>query len=121
MNYPSIKTIQGIKDVTRADAVKIRAILHLKTVDAVTELSDSALAYVRQCCHTPPLQLVKLTAVDAILRTHGVEGIPAGHGRRSPAIDYCNAGDSYAVTVLWSGGRYRVACWGDIVERGNYE
>ena len=121
MNHPSIKTLMRIKDVTRGDAVKIRAILKCNSVDAVTEISDSALKYVRQCYHRPPLQLAKLTAIDAILQTFGVESIPHGHGMRSPSIDYCNAGDTYDLTLLWVRGRYRVASWGDIVERGNYD
>jgi hypothetical protein len=121
MNYPSVKRIMEIKDVDRAAAVKVRAILQLTTVDAVTELSGPALDYVRACYHRPPLQLVKLTAVDAILRTFGVESIPPGHNSRSPAIDYCNSGDTYAATLMWTNGRYRVGSWGDIVERGNYD
>jgi hypothetical protein len=121
MNYPSVKNLMQIKDVTRPDALKVLAILYSESVDAVTELSDAALDYVRQCYNQPPLQLVKLTAIDSILHTYGVERIPHGHGANSPAIEYCNTGDSYALTVLWCGGRYRVASWGDIVERGNYD
>ena len=121
MNLPGVKTLTQIKDCTRKDALKIRAILACKNVDAVTELSGAALEYVRRCYNRPPLQMAKLTAVDAILHTHGVEFIPRGRGARSPSIEYCNAGDTYATTIMWTGGRYRVGCWGDIVERGNYE
>ncbi len=53
--------------------------------------------------------------------TFGVEHIGRGKNSRSPAIEYLNAGDTYATTVLFVRGQFRVGCWGDIVERGNYE
>jgi hypothetical protein len=89
-----------IKDVTREDARKIRAIMQGEhKVDGET----------------------RLERIDKVLRTYGVEYIPAGRNSKSPAIYYCNAGDSYACTVLKVNGQFRVGCWGDIVERGNYE
>jgi hypothetical protein len=59
--------------------------------------------------------------IDAILRTFGVEYVAAGRNAKSPAFYYCNAGETYATTVLKVAGKFRVGCWGDIVERGNYE
>lgn len=64
---------------------------------------------------------VAMDIIDARLDTHGVEHIPQGHNRKSPAITYCNTGDTYGTTVLYVNGRYRVGSWGDIVERGNYD
>lgn len=55
------------------------------------------------------------------LGTFGVEYIPQGTDRRSPAIDYLNAGDAYELTVLYVNGQFRVGDWGYYVERGNYE
>lgn len=52
--------------------------------------------------------------------TFGVEYVPEGNNSRSPAIDYLNSGDTYELTLLYVNGRFRVGCWGDIVERGNY-
>lgn len=95
--YPSIKMLMTIKDVTRAEAQTIRGIM------------------------SGPKRL-RMAAIDKVLRTSGVEYIAPGRGKRSPAIYYCNAGDTYAVTVLMVRGRFRVGCWGDIVEeRGNYD
>lgn len=54
------------------------------------------------------------------LGTFGVEYTPAGSNRRSPAITYLNAGDTYESTILYIRGRFRVGTWGDVVERGNY-
>lgn len=63
----------------------------------------------------------RLERIDAVLGTHGVEYIPAGHNLKSPAIYYCNTGDTYGTTVLRVNGTFRVGCWGDIVERGHYD
>jgi hypothetical protein len=63
----------------------------------------------------------RMQAIDKILGTHGVEYTPAGHNSKSPAIEYCNAGDTYATTILKVRGNYRIGCWGDIVERGHYD
>jgi len=58
--------------------------------------------------------------IDVVLNGHGVEFIDAGKGRKSPAITYVNMGDTYDCTVMWVNGSFRVGCWGDIVEQGNY-
>ena len=55
------------------------------------------------------------------LGTFGVEHLYAGRGRNSPAITYLNAGDAYEWTILYVRGQFLVGCWGDIVDRGNYQ
>lgn len=40
-----------------------------------------------------------MEAIDAILGTCGVESIPAGHNSKSPALTYCNTGDTYGTTI----------------------
>ncbi len=62
-----------------------------------------------------------LERINAIIDGHGVEHIQRGHNARSPAIDYVNAGDPYDNTVMFVSGRFIIGCWGDIVERGNYD
>ena len=61
-----------------------------------------------------------LEKINDIMGGYGVEYIPAGSGSCSPAIEYVNMGDTYDTTVMWVNGRFRIGCWGDIVERGNY-
>jgi len=65
----------------------------------------------------------RMERIDIVLGTHGVEYIERGSNERSPAFYYCNTGDTYNVTVLRFPltGLFRVGCWGDIVERGNYQ
>lgn len=98
--YPSIQTLMRIDGVTQEIARQVRVIMDgPRTVEGRT----------------------RMERIDAIIGTHGVEYIPAGRGAQSPAITYCNTGDTYGVTVLRVNERFRVGCWGDWVERGHYE
>lgn len=54
-------------------------------------------------------------AVDTLLETCGVEYL--GRNRHSGAgVYYCNAGDTYAPTLLFHGDTMAVGCWGSLVE-----
>jgi hypothetical protein len=117
-----------IKDVTRQDAEAIREIMkgYAPIPCRCGRLSDpaSADAYPYNVCayyHDGRHRYSRMDAIDTILGTHGVERIDRGHNAKSPTIVYCNAGDTYDTTVLKVNGRFRVGCWGDIVERGQYD
>lgn len=99
-NVPSVRTLMQIKDVTEIEAQAIRAIMRESPgrIDGQT----------------------RMQRIDRILRTFGVEYVPIGAGANSPPFYYCNAGDSYAVTVIKRKGRFIVSSWGDLVERGRY-
>lgn len=103
MRYPSVRAINRAfgQRLRRGDATAIRRIMQGRPgrVDGLT----------------------RLQRIDKILGTSGVEYIPAGHNSKSPAFYYCNAGDTYATTIMKVNGRFRIGCWGDIVERGNYD
>ena len=72
-----------------------------------------------KCHHAPTLAHCRMTALDAVAETYGIEHVHQGHNARSLAFDYLNTGDTYALTLVrYSDGRYRVASIGDIVERG---
>jgi hypothetical protein len=81
-----------IKDVTEEDA---KAIRNIWKNDLVTRRARED--------------------IDAILRTSGVEYLGV-HKRSGKHVYYCNAGDTYATTVLFVGPRLRVGCWGDLME-----
>jgi hypothetical protein len=55
-------------------------------------------------------------AVNDIIGTHGVEHLGL-HKRAHEHAYYCNAGDTYAPTVLFTGLRMYVGDWGTLVER----
>lgn len=90
----SIKSLMQIKDVTEEDAKAIRAIWH----------TDRYRGRARP-------------AIGKLLGTHGLEYL--GRTKRTRhEVYYCNAGDTYATTILFVGPHLRVGCWGDMVERG---
>lgn len=101
MNYPSVKTIMAGLGIDVEKARKIRAIMEGPYRDE--------------------RDTTRMQRIDEVLGTYGVEYQRAGRGRRSPEFWYCAPGDAYAATVLKVNSRFRVGCWGDVVERGNYE
>ena len=71
-------------------------------------------ARVRECYHAPTTSDLRLTCLDALLGTFGVEAFQTRNGRW---VEYLNTGDTYAPTIVRMGGHYRIASWGDIAER----
>jgi hypothetical protein len=94
---PSVQNLMSIKDVTEEDAIKIRHIWH-----------------------TVGNRPTARAEIDGVLRTMGVEYL-GHHKRRYLPMYFCNAGDTYATTVVFMGPVMRVACCGDYVERNLVE
>ena len=95
-----------IKDVTDEDADLILGII-AGTIDSL-EVSAKARYLVNTCYNDPEIHIIKLFAIDEILHTYGVEG--------EDDIEYCNAGDTYALTVMYVKGYWKVSTLGDEVE-----
>lgn len=89
----SVAKLCEIKDVTEKDAVEIRTLWRTKANRRRAR-----------------------DLIDAILCTYGVEFLGI-HRRTGQDVYYCNAGDSYATTVIFHGDRLYVGCTGDLVER----
>ena len=107
---PSVKTIMRLRyfdgaPIMRDDAKRIRD--RMEQAQHESYFSNAAMRNA-------------LIGIDRILRGCGVEWIEPGNNANSPGIDYVNMGDTYATTVMVIRGRFRVGCWGDVVERGNY-
>lgn len=115
MNLPSIKTLE------RAFPGKGRELRKLLESPAAVRAHAAAVELARQCHNPPTLAMLRLTALDAVAETYGVEYVAPGNNARSPGFEYLNTGDTYAPTIIrLDSGRYIVSSWGDIVERGNY-
>ena len=97
-NLPSVKTLNRIVPNVD-DAKRIRQILERTELPKVN----------------------RLELANEVLGTFGVEYIPRGDNERSPAIMYCDTGDTYGQTLMLVAGHFRVGDWGWYVERGNYE
>lgn len=89
----SVRALQQIKDVMPADA-----------------------AAIRKAWRTIPNRREARDAINVILKTYGVEFL--GINKRSNgSVYYCNAGDTYATTILFEDLRMWIGCCGDTVER----
>ncbi len=130
MSLPSIKTLKQItawpkeaRAVLEARGKDTRALLESDKPFPKSTFGNFAhtRAWVNSCYNPAPLHDVRMAMLDELCETFGVEYIPEGRSAKSPAIEYLNAGDTYVATLLYVAGNYRVGCWGDIVERGDYE
>jgi len=99
---PSVKTIFNNLRIRKEQAERIRSIM------------ERAAPW-----------LDRMQAINTVLAAHGVESIPAGKTMKSPAIAFCNTGETYENTILrifpfGQSSYFAVGNWGSIVERGNY-
>jgi hypothetical protein len=111
----SVKALQEIKDVTPEIAKQVREIWHTMTREQLIEKFPNVRDYNLQCHNRPGTRRLRMMAIDAAIGTHGVEFL--GTSRYSGQhVHYCNTGDAYTATVIFSGNCLRVGCWGDLVE-----
>jgi hypothetical protein len=68
----------------------------------------------RECYHSPKLWDLRMHCLDAVCGTYGIEGFRI---RKGEHVEYLNAGDTYAATIVYFRGNYRLATWGDYAEK----
>lgn len=108
MNLPSIKTLSRVFENPR-DA---RRILEMSRAQLLELPAGSA--RVAECWHAPKTYDIRMHCLDALeLNLYGVESVESVSGEYA---DYLNTGDTYAATVIYWRGRYRVQSLGDFVE-----
>ena len=119
MNLPSIKTLNSAFPGLGKD---LRRVLEMDRRELIQHPAGEK--RVKGCYHPPATYDIRLRVLDAIAETCGVEYISHKNDtfRESRGFDYLNVGDPYVLTIIrfCETGRYIVACYGDIVERGNY-
>ena len=108
MRKPSIASL---REVFADKAKEARAIFDM----CHGELSahPAGAARIKECFHRPKWYDVRLHALDSLGDTHGVESCETESGEFA---DYLNTGDSYAPTVIFWRGNYRVQSLGDFIE-----
>ena len=112
----SLKQLLTLKDLDETNAKLIRKVWHTTRNDELETVFPAVKEFGRDWFNPPSFGQKKRWAVDRILRTYGVEHLGT-HKRNGRYVDYCNAGDTYAGTILFIGRQLRVGCWGDLVER----
>jgi hypothetical protein len=114
--FPSIKTLER---AFPGKGRELRKALEAKRAELV--LHPAGAARIEECHHPPKTYDVRMHVLNAIAETHGVEYINHKDDTftQSSGLDYLNTGDTYALTIIrnCATGSYRVAAWGDIVER----
>ena len=120
MTCATVKSLLEIKDVTEDDAKLIRKVWNIVGATALRDfLARPAIndkGRFNYALEQRGSVNIKQAAVNRILGTHGVEYLGKRKGNRNH-VYYCNAGDTYATTVLFDGDHLRVGTWGDLVER----
>ncbi len=110
MRMPSIKTLSRVFE----DPNRARAILTMGKAEL--SLQPAAVALIRESHHSPPWYMVRLTVLNSIAPgLHGVESIETAAG--GEWASYLNTGDTYADTLIYWRGVYRVRSLGDFIER----
>jgi hypothetical protein len=107
-----LPSVRALRPVFGENAKQARAILEMSRREL--EALPAGAARVAECYNPPATSDIRLTCLDALARTHGVEAFET---KRDGYCEYLNAGDTYAPTLIRFRGRYRVATWGDIAER----
>ena len=116
---PSVKTLNA---AFPGKGKELRAALEMTKADLMEHPAGAERC--AECYHLPPCWDIRMHVLDAIAETCGVEYVASERDTFSDAkgFDYLNTGDSYSLTIIrmCETGNYRVASWGDIVEKGGY-
>ena len=111
MRSPSIKTLTELTRDT--DIAKQAKRIFRMSRDELLNLPAGA-AREKECYHPPKLWDLRMHCLDALLGTFGIEGFTT---RKGEHVEYLNAGDTYAATIVYFRGNYRVSTWGDYAEK----
>jgi hypothetical protein len=68
-------------------------------------------------CHISHAVVKALEKAEAYLRSKDENWTFGVESTSEPDIIYLNAGDTYAETLLFHNGTFKIGCWGDIVEK----
>ncbi len=105
---PSLKTLVSVCGNEPHLAKELRAILTEPRADVIARIAS-------QLHHgfVESLPFARMLAMNTAGNFHGVEAMESTQGEYA---DFLNAGDTYAPTVIYWRGRFRVQSVGDFVE-----
>lgn len=108
LRKPSVKTLSAVF----SDPKKARAVFEMSRAQLLE--TEAGASRDKECHHAPKtydLRMHALNACDSGL--HGVESVQSVGCQHA---DYLNTGDTYAPTVIYWRGKYRVQSLGDFIE-----
>lgn len=114
----TIARVMRIPNVTEETAAQVLAVMR---GEKPVEDFKSVQEWVHLCYHRPSSAELKMCAINELLNGHGVESV-FSDGNVWPDFSYVNMGDTYIETMILeqhgerNNGKWRVGCWGDLVE-----
>lgn len=108
MRFPTIKTLRRIHDADHARMRAIGKMTRQELLDIAVCWECERASYGRQ-----PTHYLRLLALNETARCHGIENIESVGGE---LVEYLNAGDIYAPTLIRWRKCYRVQSIGDFIE-----
>ena len=131
MRCPTIKTLTSRLCLEVEQARLVRKLAKLADdpdalADTIAQQCPHTDRWANQCRSDPYAshtwrRTMLLSAIDETIGTHGTEVIrcPRADYMAPPAFEYCNTGDLYGATIVYSreSDALRIASVGDIVER----
>lgn len=110
-NFASVKTLVKTLHIDKESAQTIRGLVK-GNIDPKYFVDVVALR--KQAYHTPPRYVQIMTAINQVMRTHGIESFE----HKGVEYSYANTGQTYTPTVIYNTltKTYSVRSWGDIVE-----
>lgn len=109
MKFPSLKTLSRIHDADHKEMRRIGKLSRAKLI----ETCPAAFERDRASYRTHKTYVLRMEALDAAARTYGVESAQSTNGEY---VEYLNTGETYADTIIYWRGNYRVQSFGDFVE-----
>jgi hypothetical protein len=108
MKTPSTKTLSRVF----SDAIHAKHILQLprSKLLALTELQD----FISKMHNPPDTYVMRLHALN--LLDSGLHGVEYCRAHTGEYAEYLNTGETYAETLIYWRGRYRVQSLGDFIE-----
>jgi hypothetical protein len=108
MRSPSIKALSTLFG---DNAKRAKALLTMNRDQLLA--TPVGLRRFNECYYPPTVADIRMECLNALGDYYGVEAIETKRG----LCMYLNAGDTYTPTLVRWNGAYRIACWGDIVEK----
>ena len=108
MRIPSVKTLSLVFD----DAKKARTIFEMKRTQLLE--TEAGAARYKACYHAPKTYDIRLHVLNAL--DDGMHGVESMQSVNDEYADYLNTGDTYAPTIIYWRGNYRVQSIGDFIE-----
>lgn len=106
---PSIKTLSAVFSDKAREA---RRIMEMSRAELAQ--TDAGAARIRECYHAPQTWDVRMSVLNALGETHGIESTETTRGEYA---SYLNTGDMYASALIYWRGAYRVQNVGDFIEK----